>query len=194
VCSVHLCCVPNPLDEVNAYFFGLVSQQFYRYWVCRTFIVGSAFWKRLTTSAGFKDGLFLKWASSSRHPLMYLATHTVSEPLLSFNTLLLLSKAYCEFPGVCLPCFWSTEMDTGCGISPTNYCKLLCSRSRYHHVKEFPVFCSPFFLHRNTNVGSVWYAHLVAHSSSLADLWEGPVNSICQLIIILLANIFLALR
>jgi hypothetical protein len=48
--------------------------------------------------------------TSSRHPLICLATHTISEPLLSFNTLLLLSKAYCELSGVCLPFIVSGQL------------------------------------------------------------------------------------
>jgi hypothetical protein len=35
--------------------------------------------------------------------------------------------------------------------------------------------------------------HIVTYSSK-ADLWEGPANSMCQLIIIMFANMFLAGR
>ena len=36
--------------------------------------------------------------------------------------------------------------------------------------------------------------HVFSLILSLADLWEGPSNSICQLIIIMFANMFLASR
>ena len=49
------------------------------------------------------------------------------------------------------------------------------------------------FTPRSPNVSSVPHTRILA-DASLADLWEGPSNSICQLIIIMFANMFLASR
>ena len=49
------------------------------------------------------------------------------------------------------------------------------------------------FTPRGPNVGSVPHTRVFA-DSFLADLWEGPSNAICQLIIIMFANMFLASR
>jgi hypothetical protein len=87
-----------------------------------------------------------------------------------------------------------------CGISHGRYCELHCSLQLKLVVPCSSVLQRYTHLSRNASVPHcIHVLSLIPNQAQPGQLpplrpWEGPVNSLCQLLIILMANTFLASR
>ena len=187
---------------MNTGLFGLVSQQFYAYWTVGGYSCFTCLLPTMTVSVGFKDSFRLRWAPLSCIILPLTPLHrlfvVVQFVFVAFQCLMFVLLIPLSWHQV-----WSVDPFrlSACGVWRWRYCEfffLLPSSSWRCNAHQscsvvFPVqtigTCLLYVIHTSSIVADTHSSAAIANVA-----WEAPTNSICQLFIKLMANIFLACR